>query len=88
VGQIQKKAMETGYTFMLTGDHGNADDMLYPDGSQKPAHSMNPVILLVADPEEKITSVKDGGLSDVAPTLLKILGLSKPEEMTGESLIN
>lgn len=87
VGQIQKKAMEAGYTFMLTGDHGNADDMLYSDGTQKPAHSMNPVILLIADPEKKITMVKDGGLSDVAPTLLKILGLPKPEEMTGESLI-
>jgi 2,3-bisphosphoglycerate-independent phosphoglycerate mutase len=88
VGQIHEKAMEKGYTFMLTGDHGNADDMLYPDGSQKPAHSMNPVILMIADPEKKITIVKDGGLSDVAPTLLKILGLPKPEEMTGESLID
>ncbi len=88
VRQIQKKAMETGYTFMLTGDHGNADEMIYPDGSQKPAHSMNPVILMVADSEKKITSVKNGGLADVAPTLLKILGLPKPEEMTGESLID
>ncbi len=88
VGQIQKKAMEAGYTFMLTGDHGNADDMLYPDGSQRPAHSMNPVILMIADSEKKITKVKDGGLADVAPTLLKILGLPKPEEMTGESLID
>lgn len=87
IGQIQKKAMEKGYTFMLTGDHGNADDMLYSDGSQKPAHSMNPVILLVADSDKRISSVNDGGLSDVAPTLLKILGLPKPEEMTGESLI-
>ena len=88
IGQIQKKAMETGYTFMLTGDHGNADDMLYPDGSQKPAHSMNPVILLIADPEKKIKQVRDGGLADVAPTLLKILGLPQPEEMTGKSLID
>ena len=87
IGQVYSKAMETGYTFMLTGDHGNADDMLYPDGSQRPAHSMNPVILLIADPDKKITSVKDGGLADVAPTLLKILGLPKPEEMTGVSLV-
>ena len=87
VGELQAKAMEMGYTFMLTGDHGNADDMLYPDGSQKPAHSMNPVILMVADPEKKIQAVRDGGLSDVAPTLLDIMGLSKPEEMTGKSLI-
>lgn len=88
IGQIQKKAMKKGYTLMLTGDHGNADDMIYPDGSQKPAHSMNPVILLIADPEKKITKVRDGGLADVAPTLLKILGLPKPEEMTGASLVD
>ena len=88
LGQIYEAAMKDGYTLMLTGDHGNADDMLYPDGSQKPAHSMNPVILLVADPEKKIQSVRNGGLADVAPTLLKILGLPKPEEMTGESLID
>jgi 2,3-bisphosphoglycerate-independent phosphoglycerate mutase len=88
VGQIHAKAMKAGYTFMLTGDHGNADDMLYPDGSQKPAHSMNPVILLIADPAKRVEKVRDGGLADVAPTLLNILGLPKPEEMTGESLID
>lgn len=88
VGQIHKKAMEKGYTFMLTADHGNADDMMYPDGSQKPAHSMNPVIFMVADPEKKFRTVHDGGLADVAPTLLKIIGLPKPAEMTGKSLID
>lgn len=88
VGQVCSKALESGYTFMLTGDHGNADDMLYPDGSQRPAHSMNPVILLIVDPEKKIKSIRDGGLADVAPTLLKILGLPKPPEMTGESLVD
>ena len=87
LGEIYEKAMKKGYTLMLTGDHGNADDMLYPDGSQKPAHSMNPVILLVADPQKMIKKVKNGGLSDIAPTLLKILGLPQPEEMTGKSLI-
>lgn len=88
LGKIHEKAMANGYTFMLTGDHGNADDMLYPDGSQKPAHSMNPVILLIADPQKKIKKVKDGGLADVSPTLLKILGLPQPKEMTGTSLIS
>lgn len=87
LGQVYEKAMKMGYTFMLTGDHGNADDMLYPDGSQRPSHSMNPVILLIADPEKKITHVGNGGLADVAPTLLEILGIPKPEEMTGLSLI-
>jgi 2,3-bisphosphoglycerate-independent phosphoglycerate mutase len=87
LGEIYEKAIKKGYTLMLTGDHGNADDMVYPDGSQKPAHSMNPVILLVADPQKMIKKVKNGGLSDVAPTLLKILDLPQPDEMTGKSLV-
>lgn len=87
LGRIYDMAIKKSYTLMLTADHGNADDMLYPDGSQKPAHSMNPVILLIADPQKKIKKVADGGLADVAPTLLKILGLPEPKEMTGHSLI-
>ena len=87
LGALYSQAMASDYTFMLTGDHGNADDMLYPDGSQRPAHSMNPVILLIADPKKKIKKVDDGGLADVAPTLLKILGIPKPKEMTGKELI-
>ncbi len=88
VGQIYEKAMQKDYTLMLTADHGNADEMLYPDGSSKPAHSMNPVILLIADPKKKIQSVHDGGLADIAPTLLKILGLKPADEMTGKLLID
>jgi len=87
IGKVHAVAMQAGYTFMLTGDHGNADDMLYPDGSKKPAHSMNPVIFLVADPNDEIRHVKDGGLSDIAPTILKIMGIPKPDEMTGKELI-
>jgi 2,3-bisphosphoglycerate-independent phosphoglycerate mutase len=88
LGKLHKQAMESDYTMLLTGDHGNADDMLYPDGSQKPAHSMNPVILLAAHPEKQIHTVKDGGLSDVAPTLLKVMDLPIPDEMTGQVLID
>jgi len=87
VGQLYEQSKKYGYTMLLTADHGNCDDMLYPDGSQKPAHSMNPVIFLVADPEEKIKEVKDGGLQDVAPTVLKLLEIDPPEEMTGKSLV-
>ncbi len=87
IGQLYKQAMESGYTMFLTADHGNADDMVYPDGSQKPAHSMNPVIFLAADPENKIKSVKNGGLCQIAPTILKILGLPKPVEMECGELI-
>jgi 2,3-bisphosphoglycerate-independent phosphoglycerate mutase len=87
LGRVYAAAMKAGYTFLLTGDHGNADDMLYPDGSQRPAHSMNPVIFLIADPKKEIRSVRDGGLADVAPTMLKIMGLPKPDEMTGRELV-
>ncbi len=87
VGKIYKQAMESGYTMFMTADHGNCDDMLYPDGSQKPAHSMSPVAFLAADPDSKIKEVHDGGLCDIAPTILKILNLPKPDEMTGTSLI-
>lgn len=87
LGRAYEAAMKAGYTLLITGDHGNADDMLYPDGSPRPAHSMNPVILLIADPEKSITAVHDGGLADVAPTILEILGLLQPEEMTGRGLV-
>ena len=87
IGRIYEQAMKSGYTMLLTADHGNCEDMLYPDGSEKPAHSMNPVIFLAADPENKIKKVRDGGLADVAPTILKLLNLEKPKEMTGKSLI-
>ena len=87
IGELHEQAMVSGYTMLITADHGNADDMKYPDGSDKPAHSMNPVIFLVADPEGKIKSVKNGGLCQIAPTILEILELPKPEEMTCDLLI-
>lgn len=87
IGDIYKQAMKSSYTMLITADHGNCDDMLYPDGSPKPAHSMNPVMFLAADPKNKIKKVRNGGLCDIAPTILKILGLPKPKEMTGKSLI-
>lgn len=87
VGELHEQAMASGYTMLLTADHGNADDMKYTDGSGKPAHSMSPVILLVADPEDTVKTVKNGGLCQIAPTILDILELPKPEEMTCASLV-
>ncbi len=87
VGKIYNQAMKSGYTLLLTADHGNCDDMRYPDGSGKPAHSMSPVIFLVADPEDKIKAVRDGGLADIAPTILKLLAIDPPPEMTGKPLV-
>ncbi len=87
VGKIYEQAMKYGYTFLLTADHGNCDEMLYPNGDSKPSHSMNPVIFMAMNPEDKIKSVHDGGLADIAPTILKLLGIEKPKEMTGRSLV-
>lgn len=90
VGELHKVAMETGYTLLLTADHGNTEEMLFSDGTARTSHTLNPVIFLVADPENsgKIKKVRNGGLADVAPTVLKLLDLPKPEEMTGKPLID
>ena len=87
VGKIYHQAMESSYTMLITADHGNCDEMLYEDGSNKPAHSMNPVMFLAADPNSTIQKTHDGGLCNIAPTILKLLDLPKPDEMTGESPI-
>jgi 2,3-bisphosphoglycerate-independent phosphoglycerate mutase len=87
IGELYNQAMESNYTMLVTADHGNCDDMVYPNGDPKPAHSMNPVQFLVIDPENKIKKAKNGGLQDVAPTVLKILDLKPPKEMTGKALV-
>jgi 2,3-bisphosphoglycerate-independent phosphoglycerate mutase len=75
----------SGGACVITADHGNADNMLEPDGSPNTAHSLNPVPLIVTVPD---LVLRDGGvLADVAPTVLQILGIEQPKEMTGRSLI-
>jgi 2,3-bisphosphoglycerate-independent phosphoglycerate mutase len=72
---------------VVTADHGNADHMLEPDGSPNTAHSLNPVPLIVTS---RAVSLREGGgvLADVAPTVLELLGIEQPAEMTGRSLID
>ncbi|MDX1315294.1 MAG: 2,3-bisphosphoglycerate-independent phosphoglycerate mutase [Eudoraea sp.] len=77
--------LENGYSTLVIADHGNSDTMVNPDGSPNTAHTTNPVPLIVVDPD--ITEVKAGVLGDIAPTILKMMGLPKPEAMTRESLI-
>jgi len=75
---------------LVTGDHGNIETMFYPDGSPNPSHGMTPVpfILVCDDPTYRNTKLtEDLGLSSIAPTILTLMGIEKPEEMTGESLI-
>jgi 2,3-bisphosphoglycerate-independent phosphoglycerate mutase len=74
------------YSFIIIADHGNSDYCLNPDGTPNTAHSLNPVPVIVLD--ENVSSVKDGILQDVAPTILKLLGVAQPQEMTGSNLAN
>ena len=73
-----------GGTAVITADHGNADSMLLPDGSPHTAHTTNPVPFILVGRRENL---KNGKLCDIAPTMLELLGLEKPEEMSGCSLI-
>ena len=87
VGKIVPFILEAGGQFLLTADHGNADDMLDSSGNPVTAHSLNPVPL-VHIAETPVSSLAGGGrLCDIAPTMLKLMGLSIPPEMTGKSLI-
>jgi 2,3-bisphosphoglycerate-independent phosphoglycerate mutase len=87
LGQVVDAAAQAGGVCLVTADHGNAETMLEPDGvSPHTAHTTNPVPLVVTDP--KLT-LRDGGeLSDLAPTILSMLGISPPGEMTGRPLVN
>jgi 2,3-bisphosphoglycerate-independent phosphoglycerate mutase len=69
----------------VTADHGNADEMLEEDGSPDTAHSLNPVPLVVTAGAERLDG--EGILADVAPTLLAMLEIEQPEQMTGRSLL-
>ena len=85
VGKVCDAVKEMEGIVLLTADHGNADRMVDVDGSPFTAHTTNPVPFLVIG---KDVELREGGkLADIAPTMLKVLGLPQPEEMSGESLI-
>lgn len=77
--------LKLGYSFIIIADHGNADYMINDDGSPNTAHSTNLVPCILIDKDYK--TIKNGKLGDIAPTILKILGVPAPEKMTGEVLI-
>jgi 2,3-bisphosphoglycerate-independent phosphoglycerate mutase len=95
VGRLMEATNRMGGTLVITADHGNAELMEGPDGRPWTAHTTNPVpVILVEGEKRKLpghgTDVKlrdAGGLADIAPTLLEILGLPKPDTMSGTSLI-
>ncbi|HEU4979149.1 MAG TPA: alkaline phosphatase family protein, partial [Solirubrobacteraceae bacterium] len=85
LGDVVEVVRESGGALVITADHGNADHMLEPDGSPNTAHSLNPVPLIVT---AEGAVLRDGGiLADVAPTVLELLGIEQPPQMTGQSLI-
>jgi len=85
LGRVVRAVHASGGVCVVTADHGNADNMLEPDGSPNTAHSLNPVPLIVTSP---VVSLAGGGvLADVAPTVLALLGIEQPAAMTGRSLL-
>lgn len=91
VREVVEAAVAMGYTVLLTADHGNADYAVNEDGTPNTAHSLNPVQFIVINAFNAdgtpVSSVSDGALCDVAPTILKLMGIPQPEVMTGKSLI-
>lgn len=91
VDRCVKKIVETVLAkdgvVIITADHGNAEQMLDQSGNPHTAHTLNKVPLILVDPCRKTTRLKDGALGDIAPTMLDILGIAKPDQMTGTSLI-
>lgn len=83
---IVKKATDLGYTLLITADHGNAEYMINDDGSPNTAHTTNDVPLWLVDNDWRPT-LRNGRLADLAPTILKILNIPQPAEMTGHSLV-
>ena len=85
VEKVVTAARAAGYDVLICADHGNADNAVNADGSPNTAHSLNPVPVIVVS--DRVKSVRDGVLADVAPTVLDLMGLEKPAEMTGTSLV-
>ncbi len=86
VKDVVEAAKATGYETIIIADHGNADNAVNPDGTPNTAHSLNPVPFIYVT-ENKNAKVEDGILADVAPSILHIMGLEQPAEMTGKNLI-
>ena len=85
VKEVIETALENGYTTLLIADHGNCETMINPDGTPNTAHTTNPVPLILIDNELKV--IHDGVLGDIAPTILDLMGIKKPEAMSCKSLL-
>lgn len=87
VEKVVTAAAAKGYTVLVTADHGNAEQMLEKNGHVHTAHTLNPVPLVLVGDGSKNNNLRPGVLGDIAPTILDIMGIKKPSQMTGTSLI-
>jgi len=85
VSEVVEAARANGYEVVMIADHGNADNAVNADGTPNTAHSLNPVPIVVVS--DRVKSVRSGILADVAPTVLRLMGLEQPAEMTGKALV-
>ncbi len=85
VEDVVSSALKNGYTTLLIADHGNCETMINPDGSPNTAHTTNPVPVILIDKDLK--HIDDGILGDMAPTILKLIGVEQPESMTQQALV-
>jgi 2,3-bisphosphoglycerate-independent phosphoglycerate mutase len=83
--RVVEAGLSKNYSFIIIADHGNADFAINKDGTPNTAHTTNPVPCIVIDKD--VTKVNEGRLADIAPTILKIMGIEKPKEMTGKELV-
>ena len=87
VGRLLEGIRAAGGTALVTADHGNAEKMLDEDGNPFTAHTTFPVRLFLVAPGAPAATLRDGILADVAPTVLELMGIPQPVEMTGRSLL-
>lgn len=83
--RVVEAGKKHGYSFIIIADHGNADYMINPDGTPNTAHTTNPVPCILID--DRYTKIQNGRLADIAPTLLKLMELERPSEMSGTPLV-
>jgi len=88
VGVVVDAALAAGGCVLLTADHGNVEEMRFPDGGVNTQHSTNPVPVAFVSRDAARWTIRDGELSDIAPTLLGLLGIPVPDRMTGRSLLS